>query len=270
MKLSKEEVRTPDKFGLALRTLFAEAVKYKVLVLGLFGSFIIGGAIWYGIDYSNSQTEAKLQEKYYLVERAYEAKKKDFEEAAADAIKKNADKSKKNEKAEPDAPKKAVASGDLENDYGKIVSDFNELVSQHPNSKAGMMSSIFLAEIYSNYKQTDKALAILEKVNTKNQAKDLLHALTLFLKASLLADSNQCDKAQTHFENILGSKKLTFMESETKLRLALCYDKMKNSEKAKQLLTELKQTPTEMSQGMPPMNTGSHEAEKYLRLLSVE
>ena len=92
------------------------------------------------------------------MKKTYLKKKRDFEEAERSALRPPA----KDTKDQP--PQKAKASGDLEKDYGTEVAGFKQVMETHPSSKAAQMAALNLSEVYMNYKKTDDAAQVLQKI----------------------------------------------------------------------------------------------------------
>ncbi len=268
-KLTKEEVRTPDQMTQGLGR-FAEWVsKNIVIVIGtLVGLLVLGGVISV-VDYFSTQKESDLQGKMSRVEHQYTEKKTKFKEAEqSDSAKalasaKAANKDKKDEKTPP----AVKATGDLEKDYGPEVIGFEELVAKNGSSKAGQMSAIYLAEIYSEYKQSEKAIEALNKVVPKNEPSDVVTALAVNLKAGLLADKGDCNQAVDIWQKIISQKKIEYMHNEAKLRSAVCYEKMNDTAKAEKYYMELSKNTA--SKDEPDDRAATEDAKKYLRLLKV-
>lgn len=262
-KLTKEEVRTPDKMTLILDKMAFWMGKNVVLVASLvIGLLVIGGAFSV-FDYFKTKKENDLQSEMSKIERQYTDKKTKFKEALqAENIKAPAA-----TKKETPTPVLVKATGDLEKDYGSEVTGFQDLVAKNPNSKAAQMSAIYLADIYSDYKQPEKAIDALNKVVPKNDASDILSALAVNLKAGLLADQGNCPQAIDIWQNIIKQKKADFLHGEAKLRSAVCYEKMNDSVKAEQFYTELSKST--ISKDEPEDKAVTEDAKKYLRLLKM-
>ncbi len=274
-KLTKEEVRTPDQMTQGLGR-FAEWVSKNIVVVvgALVGLLVLGGVISV-VDYFSTQKESDLQGKMSRVEHQYTEKKTKFKEAeqsdsakalaSAKAASKNAAKAdaKKDEKTPP----AVKASGNLEKDYGTEVAGFEELVAKNASSKAGQMSAIYLAEIYSEYKQPDKALEALNKVAPKNELSDVVSALAVNLKAGLLADKGDCTQAVDIWQKIINQKKIDYMHDEAKLRSAVCFEKMNDTAKAEKYYLELSKNTA--SKDEPDDKAATEDAKKYLRLLKI-
>lgn len=269
-KLTKEEVRTPDQMTQGLGRFAEWVTKNIVIVVGaIVGLLVLGGVISV-VDYFSNQKESDLQGKMSRVEHQYTEKKTKFKDAeqsdsakALAAAKAEAKKDKKDEKVPP----VVKASGDLEKDYGPEVAGFEELVAKNALSKAGQMSAIYLAEIYSEYKQPEKALDALNKVAPKNEPSDVVSALAVNLKAGLLADKGDCAQAVDIWQKIISQKKIDYMHDEAKLRSAVCYEKLNDTAKAEKYYIELSKNTA--SKDEPDDKAATEDAKKYLRLLKI-
>lgn len=269
-KLTKEEVRTPDQMTQGLGRFADWVSKNIVSVVASVVVLLVLGGVLSVVDYFSSQKESDLQGKMSRVEHQYTEKKTKFKEAeqsdsakALAAAKATDKKDKKDDKPAP--PLKAT--GDLEKDYGPEVAGFEDLVAKNASSKAGQMSAIYLAEIYSEYKQPEKALEALNKVVPKNEPSDVLSALTVNLKAGLLADKGDCAQAVDIWQKILSQKKIDYMHDEAKLRSAVCFEKMNDTAKAEKYYMELSKNTS--SKDEPDDKAATEDAKKYLRLLKV-
>ena len=265
-KLTKEDVRTPDQMTQELGRFAAWISKNITLVIGVIVGLLVMGGIYTAVDYFNGQKESHLQGEMSRVEHQYTEKKTKFKDAEqAENAKKPA--SAKKDKNETPAPVLVKATGDLEKDYGPEVSGFEDLVAKNPNSKAGQMSAIYLADLYSEYKQPGKAIEALNKVAPQNEPTDVVSALVINLKAGLLADQGDCAQALQIWQKIMAQKKMDYLHDEAKLRSAVCYEKMNETAKAEQFYIELSKNTSSKDQAEDKAAT--EDAKKYLRLLKV-
>jgi tetratricopeptide (TPR) repeat protein len=254
-KLTKEQVKNPDQVKLALDKTMQWLRKNVVMVAILLLGFVGAGAAWSVWEYFNHAAEEKMQGELALVEKEYFEKKNDFKEAAAPAPKPT-DKNAKKEQL------KAKASGDLQKDYGSIVERLKSIVDKEPKSKAATMAALYLAEIYSEYKKPQEAVDVLNQVSG-DKARDVLSALVINLKAGLLADQGDCQKAIGIWQNVTEQKKVAYLHDEAKLRMALCYEKMNDTDKAEQIYSELSRNEEGGDRAV------ADDAKKYLRLMKI-
>ena len=98
-----------------------------------------------------------------------------------------------------------------------------------------------------------------KKVETKSSV--LSNTLVLKKMGQLLADSDQCKEAIDIWNKVLNNKKAEFTFSDVRIKQALCYQKLNETQKAEELLTQVKNNKTEGQE------QSSLEAEKVLRLI---
>lgn len=242
-KIDKHDVKNPDALTQELKKGFAWSVQHSKMVAGAAAAFIFIGTAYSAFSYFMHSQEAKLQEKYYLTEKEYYSIKEKFEAPAPLA--------NKDLKTQTTTVK---ATGDLEKDYGTVLTAWNNLIAEKPGSRAAMMAALHVSDIYSQYKKNDLALASLSKIQPK---KDLLSALILDKKASLQAEGGDCKAALTTWDQILNNKKYDFMSAELKLKKGLCYETLNDTAQALAMYTQARDSDA----NSPTAKT----AEKYLR-----
>jgi predicted negative regulator of RcsB-dependent stress response len=260
--ISKVELKTPDRFLLLLNKVsnwFLDHIK-AVVALVLVALFLGAAVAVYGTV--KSQTEEKLQVKYYAAEKKYLDLKKKFDEGAvqAEAASKNKDK----KSATPALPA-VIASGDAEKDYSESIAEFKALVEASPSSKAGIMSAMVVADIYRQANKPEQALAVVDKI-TGNKPKDLLLALAYKLKGNLQADLGQCEQAIGTWKTVVDTKSFGFLSQDLKIKMGLCYEEQKDLANAEKMFKEASTSTAEGASN----SSFTKEAEKYLRLLKLK
>jgi hypothetical protein len=264
-KLTKDDVKSPDQATKILREGFVWTTTHSNMVIGAIAAFIVVGlgiSLW---SYLSTKKETELQQKYFQVEKSYLDKKRGFDEASrAELMAAQAAKDKKAPAAPAvDASKKA--SGDLQKDFGTIVTGFEALINDAPNTQAGRMAALNLSDIYVDYKKFDEAAASLAKVEKGLAKNEALTALVLSQLGNVMADKGDCKAAVEKWQAITDRKGLAFAHDEAKLRMGLCYETMNDLAKAEALYTEVskKESPTADF-------SAAKDAEKYLRLLKAK
>jgi predicted negative regulator of RcsB-dependent stress response len=264
-KLTKDDVRSPDQVTKTLREGFVWTTGHSKMVLGAIGAFIVVGmgvSLW---SYFSTKKETSLQEKYYVVEKAYLEKKRGFEEASRAEV--MAAQAAKDKKAAPapavDASKKAT--GDLQKDYGTVIPGFEALIADAPNTQGGRMAALNLADIYASYSKNEEALATLQKVEKGLGKNDAITALVLTQMGNVYSNKGDCKGAIEKWQAITDRKGLAFAHDEAKLRMGLCYESMNDTAKAEQLYTEVSK-----KQEATADFSAAKDAEKYLRLLKAK
>ncbi len=260
-KLTKEDLKV-DAVTTELQKGFSWTTQHMTAVIMLLVAFVVLGAGYSAYSYFDSKKEEEAQNAYYAVEAEYLAQKTKFETFDAEASKPKETKKDSKGKETEEKPQGLKASGDLTQDYGKVVSGFESVISKDPGSNAALMAALNLADIYISYKQSDKALVFLEKIKP---GKNLLSAMALDRQATLKADAGDCKAALGIWDQALSLKASEFMTNDLKLKKGLCYESLSDFVQAKAMYTQAKVSKDGDSQS-PIAKT----AEKYLHLLSAK
>lgn len=208
------------------------------LIAGAFVIFVVAGASFGIISAQSTKKEQHAQESYFKAEKKYLEIKSKAAAAPADATKK------------PE-------------DYSMVKTDFEKVIADFPGSKASQMSAVYLSDILITENKKDLALSTLQKAESADTG--LINTLVQQQIGSLLADQNKCAEALTVWQKIIDRKQAQFLHNVTRLQQALCYQKMNDSKKAEEILTNLANQKSEIS-----TDSTSKEAEKYLRLIQYK
>jgi len=207
-------------------------------IAGAFVIFVVAGAAFGIISAQSTKKEQHAQESYFKAEKKYLEIKSKAAAVPADAVKK------------PD-------------DYTAVKAEFEKVLSDFPGSKASQMSAVYLSDILIAENKKDLALSALQKAETTDTG--LINTLVQQQIGSLLADQNKCAEALTVWQKIIDRKQAQFLHNTTRLQQALCYQKMNDSKKAEEILTNLANQKSEIN-----TDSTSKEAEKYLRLIQYK
>lgn len=262
--VTKSEAKKPDfvtselKKGFQWTTQHTKSVTTAVLIA------IVGGVSLAAYTEVKKSKETKAQENYFKLEKEIVKKKTDFEKAAnAQTAKineaKNDTKDKKKKDSKPTTESAAnlpMASGDLDKDYGVLVKDMSQFISNNISSKAAKMGALTLADIYLKYKRPEMALEILKKLPIEH---DILSAMTVSQLGSVQADMKDCKSAISTWDQVLKSHAMQFMHSEVRLKQGLCYEMINDKINAEASYNKVIADAKEGQLGKT--------AEKYLRLL---
>lgn len=264
--ISKDELKRPDQITAAGQMFLAKLLgKQKVILGAAVVLLLLGGGLvlW---DQQNLNNELKLQEDFYVTEKAYLKKKEAFDKAEGnkDIAKLEGDKAA--------APKPTAASGDLTKDYGSEVEGWSQLIDKHPSSKAAAMAALELSQVYLKYQKTSEATQILAKVKNHQSSDQLLGAMVFHAYANQLATQGQCQEAIGVWETIESKKKMNFLHEQAQMGRALCLETLGQLEKAESVLKDIvahkpsseKQVPTQQKSEI------QRTAEKYLRYLQIK
>ncbi len=215
------------------------------LIVGVLGVIVVAGAIATLLTVRVSQKEHSAQERYFAAEKKMnDLKNKKSDPLAAD----------KKEKAKPEVI-----------DYSGVKKDLEKIIVDFPGSIASQMAALHISNILVDEKNTDSALATLQKVT--NTDRGLVNTLVQQQIGQLLADKDKCSEAIAIWQKIIERKEASFIHNETKIQQALCYTKLKDFKRAEEILTNL----ANQSVNVDMSNTAStKEAEKYLRLIQFK
>ncbi len=216
------------------------------LILSAAGFAVLVGAVITLVSVRATQKEKSAQESYFTVEKKLNDLKNPKPEA-------------------PTAEKKEKPKLEAPTDYTQIKKELEKVSADFPGTVASQMAALHVANILVEEKNTDAALAILQKVENKDRG--LVNTLVQQQIGQLLADKQKCPEAIAIWQKIIERREAGFIHNETKLQQALCYSKMNDYKRAEEILTNLaNQTANpEMSN-----SATSKEAEKYLRLIQFK
>ncbi len=209
------------------------------LIAGIFVAFVVGGIVIAVISSRGMKKEQQAQESYFKAEKKYLEIKGKATAATADAGKKT-------------------------EDFKTVKVEFENVMSTYPGSKAAQMSAVYLSDILISENNKDQALSTLQKA--ENNDSGLINTLVQQQIGSLLADQNKCADALTVWQKIIDRKQAQFLHNATRLQQALCYQKLNDSKKAEEILTNLANQKTDLNN----MDSTAKEAEKYLRLIQYK
>lgn len=216
------------------------------LILGAAGFVVLVGAVITLVSVRATHKEKSAQESYFAVEK----KLNDL----------------KNPKPEvPTADKKEKPKANAPTDFTQIKKELEKVSTDFPGSVASQMAALHVANILVDEKNTDAALATLQKVENKDRG--LVNTLVQQQIGQLLADKQKCPEAIAIWQKIIERREAGFIHNETKLQQALCYTKMNDLKRAEEILTNLANQTAN-----PDMSSSatSKEAEKYLRLIQFK
>ncbi|QDK45490.1 hypothetical protein DOM22_10180 [Bdellovibrio sp. ZAP7] len=262
-KFSKEDLKNPDQVTKTLRQGFVWTTTHSKIVITAVIAFVVIGAGASLMGYLSNKKEVATQEKYFSLEKSYTEKKRGFEEAARAEMMAATSKDKKGAPAFDPSKK---ASGDMQKDFGTLITGFEALINEAPKTVAGQMAALNLSDIYLSYKKYDEAAEALNKVEAGLNKSDLTSGLVWMQMGNVMADKGDCKGAIEKWNVITASKAFNFAHDEAKLRQGLCYETLNDSAKAEQLYTEVSNTADTQNTD----SISSREAAKYLRLLKAK
>lgn len=218
--------------------------KYWKVISGAFVALVTVGIAVALISGLATKKEQQAQSNYFLAEKKY------FEIKGKTA--KNSD---------PTGQSKG-SNEKLPADYTEVKADFEKVMADFPGSKAAQMSAVYLSDILASENKKDQALATLQKA--ENNDSGLINTLVQQQIGLFLADQGKCSEAIVLWQKVIDRKQAQFLHNNARLQQALCYQKMNDSKKAEEILTNLA---NQKMDGNLEVSSTAKEAEKYLRLI---
>lgn len=229
--------------------------KHTKTIGAVLGVIVVSAAVWTGMTSYKLKAQKSLQSQYSLIEYQFNKQKELFERGRNPPPA-----PQKNEDGTIPAPlPSAKASGNIDQDYGKVVNDLNSFLEKNPQSPAGAMAGLRLAGIYSEYQKSQEAAAVLEKVKYD---KALLGALVKVELGTQKANLGQCAEADKIWKTVNTNGTDSFLKPEISLKQGLCAESAGEMAKAEQLYREATETGADTEAG--------RTAQKYLRLLKFK
>jgi predicted negative regulator of RcsB-dependent stress response len=242
----KKKDKGIDPFQSELKKGFEWTTQHtRIVTVILVAVAVIGAAL--GLkSYVDTKNEMTAETAYFPLEKAFLKKQSGYQAAA-----------EPNPNKKEASPATAKASGDFTKDYGPEAAALEQFISQYPNSNAAQIAALNLSAVQNEYQQFEAAQKTLEKVNSTSST--FLAGLVASQLGNTKANRNDCAGAIEAWNKALSNPNAAFLKDTIRLKQGLCFEAMKNPEKAKSLYADVKKADKEGSLG--------HAAEKYSRLL---
>jgi tetratricopeptide (TPR) repeat protein len=240
---AKDPLKQPDMFVSTVGRGWNTVEKNSKVVTTIVALLFLGAIVYVTMDFVNRRADRKASEELYKVEAQYLKIKDTFEKAKADAEKppeKPKDKADAKETAKVETPAQP-ASGDLQKDYGTVLPGLEQVADKHANQSAGAQAAVMAADLYLEYKQPEKAVAVLDKVVTKQSSGDLMYGVAHLLRGSALAAKGDCNQAVSDWQKVVDSKKNSFLHPDALLKSGVCYETLKQNDKAMEMYKKVTQ-----------------------------
>ncbi len=273
---ASKEAREPDAFLRISGQIIKALGPYTKQIFAISVLIALAAVAAIILNFVQEKKELSAQADYVAAEKAYVKKTADFTEAQGkiksletelDSAKKPKDKkapARSKAEIEKDLAdaKAKLASGDFEKDYGSLAAGFKKVIETYPDTQAAIMASLYLAQIYTDNKKYDQGVTTLSNSELKYRDGKLLYGLAHMKLGQLYEQTGQCQKSIDTWAKVLAYKELSYFHPEATLASAVCYETLKNPDKAQELYkkthADFKNTPA-----------GSN-AQKYLRLMSLK
>lgn len=241
---------------------FLETHIVKILVV--FAVVIVGASAMIFKKNMDRKNEAAAFGELYAITKIYDEKKADFNTAKEEQEKAKQPPAKAGDKAEAPAPEKKkdlkTASGDITTDYGDVVSQLEAFVGKNSGKNASGEAALILSEIYTEYKQFEKGAESLVNALKDWQHKNILYYVMELRAGDLLASSNNCKDAVSHWQIVADSK--SFVADQAQLKLGVCLQQIGRVDEAKNWFEKIKTD--------SPNSTEGFNAKRYLRYLDFK
>ncbi len=254
MEVTKHEARKPDVVTAELKKGFEWTTQHSFGLAVATVALLALAGLWTAWSAWGESKEAGLQEKYYEFERTYLEKKEKFNLYSSSAAK-PADPKDPKSKATP-VIQGEKSTGDLNQDYGAVVTGLENLVKEAPKSKAGALAALTLVSIYDDYGKKEQALTTLRQVDSGN---GLLSAMAQAELGTKLANSGDCAGAINQWANLVKHEAASFMAPQLKLKMGICSETLGQKDQALKFYQQAVADAKDSAAGK--------SAQKYMKLL---
>lgn len=225
--------------------------KYGKLIVAVV-VVIVGVGVAYNVwSYTSEKKEMSAQAALFKAEHSY---KETF--LAAQRKSETPPDAKKDPKKKEVKPE-SVKPADV--DFTEAANLYKKVITEHPKTNAAMLAAHGLSSIYVDKKQFKEALDTLKQVETDK--KSLVAVLTKLKISNIYEKLGQCQDALPVLNTIAADKNNAYIKPEVLLKTGVCYEKLGQFDKARDAYTTITK---EFAN-----STASQEAEKYLKLLSL-
>jgi TolA-binding protein len=238
-KLTKHDLRSPDAFQSGMSTFTEKMFAHRgPIVSGLVGLLLIGVG-WAAYNTYRDHQEEKAQEILFQAQNKSKTTEENFTKAAPKL----------------DLPK---ATGNLETDYKDSLPLYQEVVQKYPSSQAAVLASLDLGHLYYEHKKYDDAVKVLDGA-VKYARHPVTKGLALDQLGAALEAKGDCGSAIKQWEKIEQDKELQFLQGPSLIKMGLCYEKLKQIDKAEQTYHRAETLTSDAE--------AAKTAKKYLRVL---
>lgn len=197
------------------------------LIAALIVVAVLGGLGYVGFQYVQKRQERAASTAFYAVEARYTKLKDGFDRARLQNLMPGM--------APKDSPDAKPSTGNLEQDYGTVITDLEKVARDHAGTSAGAQAAILAAETYLAYNQPDKAIEIAQVPAKNMSGKNMLASLSKVMWGSALAAKGDCQTAVGIWQQVVETKQVGFLHPDVNLRTGICYEQMNQLDKAAEM-----------------------------------
>lgn len=184
---------------------------------------LLGLAGYWGMSEFNKQQNQKVRSELYRFEKAIQDKEKELYEAE---VKKAEAKSKDKTKNQMNLPEVTKDAATFAANYETLAVALEAAIERNKGTDAAAASAIYLADLYSEFDQAEKARALLRKAVDGKTKSNVLRGLLRSQLAGLLMTKETCQEAIELLNGVLADKTLAFLEAPALARRAACFVEM--------------------------------------------
>jgi predicted negative regulator of RcsB-dependent stress response len=225
-------------------------------ILGALVVILVIGSLGYTVfNFVRSYQEKSAQEAFYTVEATYSKIKQGFDRAKYQKLMPNT--------KENSADTSKVATGQLDQDYGSVIGELEKVAREHKGTAGGAEAALIAGQIYLEYKQPEKAIALHEATAKSLGSDKVLGGLVKIQWGSAMAAKGDCQAAIDVWQQVLGNKNVSYLHADAALRSGLCFESLNQDEKAMEMYRKASAEGGEQS-------PTAHTAKSFLRALEVK
>lgn len=225
-----EEQKIKDRDAAARQKMAENIYKNAPAIFGgIVLMAVVGAGVWaYGYYEKTQNVEARAE--LYRLEAKITAKSEAlFEEAT----KGTAD---QKEAKLPEIPKTPES---FRENYAELARALESAILERQGTEAALVSAMFLANFYTDYGLSDKALKLLQSLEAHNE-QGVVASLAQAQMAALLSGLGQCEAAIGIYEGLEANAEYNFMLPELLIRKTSCLIEVGRNEEAQATIDTLR------------------------------
>ncbi len=231
-KITKEDLQD-DMFLTLSDQILNQVVKHQKIIGAFLAIVLIAGLGYVGFESYQNWNESKATKALYPLNREFTEKNQQLERKRLEAQKVGAD--KKDPKAALATPK-----ADFQTEYGPVAEKMKKEIMAHAHTQAAKISAVELARVMMDNNQAQMAVDLLQPLVGTTTAKNVVMALLKSQLGAAYSHTGKFQEAISQYDAIVHNKDLAYLHPEAYIKEALCYEKLGQSEKARDLLQKVK------------------------------
>lgn len=231
-KVTKEDLQD-DMFLTLSDQILDQVVKHQKIIGGFLAIVLVVGLGYVGFESYQNWNESKATKALYPLNREFTEKNQQIERKRLETQKVSAD--KKN----PVAAVAAASQVDFQSEYGPVADKMKKEIMNHAHTQAAKISAVELARVMMDHNQAQMAVDLLQPLVGTTEAKNVVMALLKSQLGAAYSHAGKFQEAISQYEAIVHNKNLAYMHPEAYIKEALCYQKLGQNDKARDLLQKV-------------------------------